>query len=100
MSSGQKDSKGNNVHENREQYRYYWRNYTSSQRLGVVSEKPNIYILILHPGYTTEDVETVGEMKLDGVGIKGTWWNKNHDWTVGIEGYAIYKSTIYIFIWC
>lgn len=61
----------------------------------MVSEKPNIYILIPQPGNTTEEAEMVGEMKLDGVGIRGTWWNENHDWTVGAERYAIYKTTIY-----
>lgn len=97
--SGQKDSKGNDVDENKKQYRY-WKNRTSSQRLGVVSEKPNIYILIPQSGNITQGVEIAGEMKLDSMGLRGTWWNKNHDWTVGTERYAIYKNTIYTFSWC
>lgn len=41
-----------------------------------------------------EEVEIVGEMKLDSVRIRRTWWNKNHDWTVNTERYAIYKKTV------
>lgn len=55
---------------------------------------------MLWPGNTTEEVEMVGEMKPDGVGIRGTWQNKNHDRTVGTERYAIYKPTVYTFSWC
>jgi len=58
----------------------------------VVSEKPNIYIEVPQPGNATEEVEMVGEMKLDSVGRRGTWWSKNHDWTVGTKRYAIYKK--------
>lgn len=49
----------------------------SSQRLGVVSEKPNIYTQ--HHSMVTqgEEVELVGEVKLDEWRTRGTW-NKNH----------------------
>lgn len=47
------------------------------QRLGVVSEKPNIYTPIPQHSNTGEEVELVGEMKLDKWKTRGTW-NKNH----------------------
>lgn len=48
----------------------------------------------MQPGNTMEEVKLVGEMKLDGVGIRGMRWNKNCDWAVGTERYAIYKTTV------
>lgn len=51
-------------------------------------EKPNIYVVVLQPSNTMEEVEMAGEMKLDSVWIR-TWWKKNHDWNVDTERYAI-----------
>lgn len=59
----------------------------------MVSEKPNICTLIPPPGNAPEEVEVVGEVKLDRVGIRGTWCNRNRDSTVGSESYSPYKTT-------
>uniref|UniRef100_A0A8C4YP06 SGNH hydrolase-type esterase domain-containing protein n=1 Tax=Gopherus evgoodei TaxID=1825980 RepID=A0A8C4YP06_9SAUR len=32
------------------------------------------------------------ELKLDIIGITETWWNSSHDWSIGIEGYVLFRK--------
>lgn len=60
----------------------------------MASGKPNICTLIPQPGNAPEEVEVVGEVKLDRVGIRGTWCNRNRDSAVGSESYSLCKTTM------